>query len=291
MTLPKGVPSILIAVQAMALADALVKLWVSDMSIWQIWLLRTPLVLPLLVISARGRLWPAASGWALVRALLLVLMYLVNYPALALLDMGLVGAVYYVAPLFILILSTLVLGRRIRLELWLAMATGFLGIVFIVRPFGVAFSPLYLLSVVSALCYASAAVLTQARLRDYDPAVLGFWANIGFLGAAALGLVLAPRLSFGIDLPLLFAPWHPMTAADWGVIAGLALLMLVISVFAARAYQGPRPEIVATFDYAYLIFAILWGYLIFSEVPDIWALAGIALIAAGGIGALRVERT
>ena len=72
------------------------------------------------------------------------------------------------------------------------------------------------------------------------------------------------------------------------VIASLTLVGVAIGV--AKAYQSPRPEVVATFDYAYMIFAVLWGFVFFREVPDLWTLGGMALITAGGLIVLKADR-
>ena len=67
----------------------------------------------------------------------------------------------------------------------------------------------------------------------------------------------------------------------------LAVSMLIGSVGAAVAYQsGPAP-LVASCDYAYLVFVALWGALLFAEVPDPTTLAGMSVIAAGGMLAVR----
>jgi drug/metabolite transporter (DMT)-like permease len=51
----------------------------------------------------------------------------------------------------------------------------------------------------------------------------------------------------------------------------------------ARAYQIAPPSIIATFDYAYLISAALWGFVFFSETPDVFTLAGMILITMAGL--------
>jgi drug/metabolite transporter (DMT)-like permease len=85
-----------------------------------------------------------------------------------------------------------------------------------------------------------------------------------------------------IGYPFLFGTWQRMDGGDWQVIGILAVLMLGIGIGLAKAYQSPRPQVVATFDYAYLIFAAFWGYVFFGEVPDGWAMSGIVLIAGAG---------
>ncbi|WP_366509320.1 DMT family transporter [Mesorhizobium sp.] len=77
------------------------------------------------------------------------------------------------------------------------------------------------------------------------------------------------------------------TGHNWQVIFILAGLMVGISVGLAKAYQSPRPQVIATFDYAYLPFAALWGFVFFGEIPDLWTVLGMALIAAAGLIVLR----
>ncbi len=291
MRLPPGVAAILASVFAMALADAIIKLSAAGMTLWQIWVLRSALVLPVMLVMARGRVWPVPVPWVALRCLALVAMYLTMYPALPLIDMALAGAAFYTAPLFIVGLSALVLGNPVTTRHWVAILTGFAGVLVIVQPFGAAFSPVVLMPVAAAACYAGAAILTRARCAEVSPAVLGFWLNLAFLvaGGAAL-LALSAGLDPPLDYPFLTGPWTPMTPQGWVVIGSLALLMVGVAIGVAVAYQSPRPEVVASFDYAYMIFASFWGFVFFGEVPQVWTLVGTALITAGGLIVLTARR-
>jgi drug/metabolite transporter (DMT)-like permease len=218
------------------------------------------------MVMARGRVWPVPVPWVALRCLALVAMYLTMYPALPLIDMALAGAAFYTAPLFIVGLSALVLGNRVTARHWVAILTGFAGVLVIVQPFGAAFSPVVLLPVAAAACYAGAAILTRARCAEVSPAVLGFWLNLAFLVVGGLALLaLSAGLAPALDYPFLTGPWAPMTLRAWAVIAILALLMVGIAVGVAVAYQSPRPEVVASFDYAYMIFASFWGFVFFGR--------------------------
>ncbi|WP_321573076.1 DMT family transporter [Tabrizicola oligotrophica] len=282
--LPQGLFAILPAVFAMALTDAIIKNWSAGISLWQIWVLRSALVLPVLFVMARGRVRVARAGWVGLRCLALIGMYLTMYPALPLIDMALAGAAFYTAPLFIAGLSALVLGQRIAGRQWLAILVGFAGLLLIVRPFGLAFTPIVLLPVAAAFCYACAAILTRAHCMEVPPAVMGFWLNVAFLG---FGGVAAALLQAGVtlpdvDFPFLLAPWQSMSLADWGTLAVLAVLMIGISVGVATAYKSPQPAVIAALEYCYMIFACFWGFVFFAEVPDVWTVIGTALIAASG---------
>lgn len=287
--LPQGVLAIVASVFAMALTDAIIKLSSSGMTLWQIWVLRSGIVVPILLVATRGRI--ATSPWVVVRSFALVVQYLCLYAVLPLVDMALAGAAFYTAPFFILGLSALVLGHPVRLRHALAIGTGFAGLLLIVRPFGAAFSPLILMPVAAALFYALAAVITRARCAHVAPLTMALGLNLacgttGLALGALRCLVPAPDWAF-----FLFGPWHGMTEADWGLVLALSVLIIGIALGLALAYQSPQPEVIATFDFTYMIFVVFWGFVFFREVPDAWTLAGIALITAGGLATILPIRT
>lgn len=280
----RGVMTILTTVFAMALADAVVKLSSAGMPLWQIWVLRSALVVPVMVFLARKALWPMGLGWVLLRSALLTLMYLGIYVAIPFLDLSVIAAALYTGPLFIVALPALMLKEPITPWHWLAIICGFAGVLIIVRPMAAGFSPLTLLPVGAAFLYAVAAVLTRARCGEIRPTTMALWLNLTFL---ALGGATSAAISAGafssINYPFLFGHWQQMGPSDWRMIASLAGLMIGIGVGLARAYQSPQPQIIATFDYAYLVFATFWGYTIFGEIPDVWTTVGIMLIALAGL--------
>ncbi len=286
--LPQGVPAILIAVFAMALTDTIIKLSSSGMVLWQIWILRSGLVLPVLAVAARGRVTGPGTAWVALRSLALVAQYICLYAVLPLIDMALAGAAFYVAPFFIVGLSALILGNRITLRHWLAILTGFAGLLLIVKPFGAAFTPLIGMPIAAAAFYAIAAIITRARCAEVPPLAIAFWLNLACLaGGLALGL-LRESLPAPDWAGFITGPWHPMAAQDWAMIAALSALILVLSISLAKAYQSPRPEVIAALDYVYMIFVVFWGYVVFAEMPDLWTLLGIMLISAGGLSMLRI---
>ena len=71
----------------------------------------------------------------------------------------------------------------------------------------------------------------------------------------------------------------PICAAIWSTAAAI----LIGSVGAAIAYQSAPASVVSTFDFAYLAFAAMWGFLLFAEVPTIAALLGTGLIVVAGV--------
>ncbi|MGL6211186.1 MAG: DMT family transporter [Paracoccaceae bacterium] len=289
----RGVATILATVFAMALADALVKQSSAGMTLWQIWVLRSLFVIPVLLLMARSRLSRQGLGWVLLRSLTLAAMYLGIYGAIPFIDLSVIAAALYTGPLFILVLSALVLGERIRTLHWTAMLTGFAGVLLIVRPLAAGFNLLTLLPIAAAVLYAVAAVLTRAKCAHIPATTLALWLNLTFIGlggAASLALSALPVVMTLPDYPFLFATWRPMKVGDWVLIHALAALMIVIAIGLARAYQSPRPQVIATFDYTYLIFAAFWGYVFFHEIPDARTITGMVLVTAAGPLTLLAHR-
>jgi drug/metabolite transporter (DMT)-like permease len=291
-SLATGIVTILATVFAMALTDAFVKFASADMSLWQIFVCRSALALPVLVLLAKGGILPDAVGWVGLRSLALVAMYLAIYAAIPLLDLSVIAASLYTGPLFIVLLSAVFLKEPVRAGQWLAVALGFVGVLFVVRPNGDAFSVLSLIPVIAALLYAVAAVITRARCERETSASLAISLN-GALIVCGLLASLWTRYWPTVHAeryPFLFGRWTEFNSETLGILAVMAALIVGVSLGLARAYQSPKPQVIATFDYAYLIFAAFWGFVFFREVPDIWTLTGIVLIAAAGILVLLVGR-
>lgn len=294
-----GIATMVATAAAMSLGDALVKAMSADLGLWQLFVLRSAVALPLLalLLHARGTAWPSSRRvllWCAVRSLLLIGMWVSFYAALTLIDLATVATAYYTGPLFITLLSALFARERVGWRRWLAVTAGFAGVVLMLRPDQGTVTWPVLFALLSGAFYALAAVVTRIRLADESPLVLSGALNIAFLVAGVLGtgILLAAALEPATVArqPFVLGSWQPMTLQAWAMVAVLGILIVAISTGVARAYQLAPSSIIATFDYAYLPFAALWGFAFFAAVPDATTLAGMALIAAAGLSLLRLSR-
>ncbi len=83
--------------------------------------------------------------------------------------------------------------------------------------------------------------------------------------------------------PFVLGDWAPMGLREWGLMALLGALSAAYFVGVARAYQIAPSPVIATFDYAYLVSAALWGFIFFAESPDLLTIGGMILITAAGL--------
>ncbi len=291
-----AVGAILFTVLALSLGDAVVKLVSADLPLWQLFVLRSLLALPVLIALARIRsqrveLMPRHLGWTALRSAMLAAMWVAYYAALPHLALSVAAAVYYTLPLFITLFAALFLGEEVGGRGWVAVIMGFGGVLLILRPEAGAFNGYALLPLAAAVLYALAMILTRTKCREENPLVLSLSLNLALIGLGAFAtLILALWEPSGLAVeraPFLVGHWTAMGPAEMLGLALLATAVIIGSVGAAIAYQSGPASMVATFDFAYLAFAALWGFLIFAEVPDGPTLAGMAMIAAAGLMAVR----
>lgn len=287
-----GVSTIVATTLAMSFADALVKYVSSDFTVWQIYVLRSVLAIPLIVAISKLRprpleVMPVSVGWAYLRSLLLIMMWIAFYAALSVLSLPVVAASYYSAPLFITLFSALMVREPVGLKRWIGILIAFMGVLVILRPGTETFSRLTLLPILSAVFYALAAIVTRTRCANERPLALSLALNISFLFtgviASAVIALWAPATSVVDDNPFLLGHWSAIGVREWQVIAMLAVLIVAVSSGVAKAYQCAPPAIIATFDYTYLVFAAFWSFAIFSDVPDAATIVGMILITGAGL--------
>lgn len=286
-----GPVAILCATALMAFQDAVVQRLSSDLSLWQLFFLRSILVLPLLlalvVRSGKEHLRSAFSTWVLIRSGLIVAMYMWFYAALPVLDLSVVAAVYYTGPLFIVLFSGLLLHERVRGSQIAALVLAFCGALIVLQPSRGGFTLTALIPLVSALLYALAAITTRGRIPSENAWVLILslnlvFATVGGIGICAL-LIVKPDPSY----PFLLTAWSTLDLTNLVTVAVLAAISIGIHVFLARAYQLGPTSVVAGLDFSYLGFAALWALILFGTVPNAPTVAGTLLIGSAGLWCVR----
>lgn len=281
---------ILASVVTMAFADAVVKLVSADLTLWQVFAARSLFAVPCLVALAYVKgtsLRPLSTKWVCVRSGLLVLTWLAFYAALPVLDLSVAAVAVYTNPILTALLSAALLGERVSGRQWLGVLMGFLGVVVILKPGSEAFSWMVLLPLLGAVFYSLAMVLTRSKCQKEGAVSLALGLHVSFIvtGLAATGvLALAGLGSDAKDAyPFLLGDWAAMGGREWALMALLGGLSAAFFLGVARAYQIAPPQVIAVFDYGYLVSAALWGFVFFSEEPDRLTILGMILITLAGL--------
>jgi S-adenosylmethionine uptake transporter len=228
-----------------------------------------------------------------LRGLLIVIANMAFFLALATMPLAEATALFFVNPLFIMLLSMPVLGERIGLRRWSAILAGLVGVLVMLRPgFGVV-SWATLLPLVAALAYASMQMLTR-RLGVIDKAsTLAFYIQLTFvLISGAIGLAVGHgRFDQGqsATLEFLLRAWTWPTLADAGLMALCGCLVAAGGYLLSQAYRISEASVVAPFEYTSLPLALFWGLLLWGDLPDAPAILGIAMIVGSGLFVLYRE--
>jgi drug/metabolite transporter (DMT)-like permease len=213
-------------------------------------------------------------GLQIVRGLLLVGSTCFFFSALKFLPMAEASAIGFISPLLVTVFGRVLLKEKVSPRRWIAVGTGFLGVLIIVRPGGQVFSPAVLLPVAMAVCWSLYQIATRKVRSDNVYATLFYTALVG-------SVVLSLALPFSWQTPTFF---HGLLIATLGMVAGFAHFILI------RALGKAPASVLAPFYYTQLIWIILLGYLIFRDFPDGWALLGMVVIVGSGMYVAYGER-
>lgn len=281
--------------------DLILKLLSTGYPLSEAMVLRSVTAVPFMLAITWGFDGSLASlvsrGWGamLARGLLNFLAYTAYYLALAALPMATTVALYFTAPLIIVILSVVMLKEHVSAPRWLAVALGFAGVLLMVRPGGDLFDWAALLPIFCGFAYALSMIMARRMGTRDSAAAMAFWGNIAFLlcslalsavfGSGHHAEAMHPSLVFltrGWTMP---SPFDALLMCACGVIAAVGLTLLT------QAYRIGQSSVVAPFEFSFAFWGILWGWLFWNQLPDLLGALGIVIIIGAGIYVLRAEGT
>ena len=229
----------------------------------------------------------------LIRVSIVMVSNVTYFLGLAAMPLADAVATAFIAPIFVTLLSSVVLGETVGPRRWAAVGTGMLGVIVMLRPGAGIIHPAALLVLISAFCYASSHMMTR-RMRDTESAMtLNFFVQCGFvIVSASMGLWVGDGHLAGSSDPsiaFLFREWVWPPVSDWPAFLATGLAVGVGGLMMSQAYRTTEAALVAPFEYAGMPMAIVWGVVIFGTWPDRTAWVGIALICGAGLYTLWRE--
>ncbi len=212
----------------------------------------------------------------LVRSLFLLMATICFFGGLRYLPLAEGSAITFLAPIFVVVLSGPLLGEQPTQARWIASVAGFAGILILVRPGSAIFHPATLLLIVAALCNALYFLITR-KLADESAYTTLFYSAL----AGTIGLSLA--------LPWQFEGGAP-TLRDGALFLLLGLFAGLGHWFVINAYLLAAASMLTPFTYLQMIWATLYGFAIFGQLPDKASALGMAIIVASGLWLALQER-
>jgi len=263
-----------------AMHDAMIKLLVESTTVWQILFCRSiAILLGCFILGGRNLARETVTSPALrpmmLRSLFLLAAWLCYFNAAKHLPLADITTLYFAAPIAAILLAIPILGEKVPLSSWIAVITGFAGVVISSNPTGMTTGwPVYL-ALVAAVCWAIATTLLRTTSQSASSMVQMTMTNVFFLLLTTpMALMTWTMPSGGAQILLLAV----------GFIGGLGQ----ISFF--EALRRAPISVIAPLEYTALIWAFILGYAIWRDVPgpNVWT--GAVLIAGAGMIILFAAR-
>ena len=223
----------------------------------------------------------------LLRSAILCSAYFAYILSLSSMAMANTVSIYFTLPLFVAALSGWGLRERVPLHRWIAIIAGFIGVLIMVRPDAGHFPPGSVLALYSAFAYAVGQMMGRSLSQKVDTLVISNWQNLIYL-AFALGLwgvvyVFGLGNSDSKTLAFLTRPPSWPISDHYLVLLSMGFLAAVSMMAYVNAYRSAPANFVAPFEYSAMIWAVLYGFVIFHDLPDQWTLVGAAIVVGAGL--------
>lgn len=277
------------------LQDPIIKATMGDYPVSETIVIRSAVALPIFLV-----LLHRLGGWrvifegntrqAIVRALLFMVAYTTYFLAFPAMPLATVVALYFTAPLFVVLLSRPYLGERQSASRWIAVLIGFAGALVVAQPGTGGIGWAALLPIAAAALYAFGQLMARRYGEGTSATVLSFHQNSVYLiGALLFSFVAAPFAAApGAtgSMAFLMRAWEMPDTTDLILLGLCGPIAVAGTILLTKAYREAPPGAVTPIEYMALIWDVIWGVAIFGEIPNGATILGAALIIASGVFAV-----
>lgn len=279
-----GVIVMLLGMFLFALNDAMGKWLVSTYSLGQVILVRSAAA----VIVLLPIMWRAGLGSLIkverpvlqaARVFFSTAELFCFYFAVAALPLADVMTYWLAAPIYVAALSPFLLGEKVGWRRWTAIGIGFIGVMIALKPSAASLTPAALFSILGSAAFAFI-MLSGRQLRNTPDTVLAFWQVIGAALAGVVAVAVTP------------SGWVPLQSSfDLMLLSLLGIVAMTAHVLVNRSLKLADAATVAPLQYTLLLWAVVFGWLIFGDVPQPSIVIGAGLIVVAGLYIFFRENT
>jgi S-adenosylmethionine uptake transporter len=274
-----GIAHALAGFSIFSIQDAIVKWLVTSLPVWEILFFRSVVIVTILT----GFLGPQHiiavirgpnRRMLILRSALILGAWLAYFTAARSLHLAELVTIYFSTPVFVVVLSIIALKERVGPARWAATTLGFFGVVIATNPTGSPPLGPILLTLLAAFMWAWTNILVRIMSRNVTTVELMIASNALFV------------IVCGLALPFMFVTPDLFSL---GLLAGLGVVGTLGQYLLFEGYRLAPASAIAPFEYVTLIWAFVWGYLIWQDWPGVAVFQGAALILLSGVGILAAE--
>jgi drug/metabolite transporter (DMT)-like permease len=274
----RGALWVVLAALTLTIMGAMVKQQAKDIHSFQIVFFRCLIggiaLFPFILRVGLGSLKTNRPGLHAARVVIgIAAMFCVFY-AFAHMPLAEAVAIIFSRPLFAVALAIPFLGEVVGWRRALAAATGFAGVLIMIRPGTATFEPVSLVALAGAVMAGTIAIIVKKMAPTEKPDTIVMWFAIGGTLIAAI-----PAITV----------WVWPTPEQWGWLIAIGVTGIAGQSALMRGFSTGETSFVTPFDYSRLVFATIFGIALFAEWPDFWKVVGALVIVGSGFYIARRE--
>jgi drug/metabolite transporter (DMT)-like permease len=209
-----------------------------------------------------------------VRSLLMLVSWLLFIVAIRTLSLANAYTIVFGAPLFMTLFGRFFLGEQVSRPRWIAVLGGFLGVLIVLSPASMELNAAAFIALLAAVAWAVTSIIAR-RLSQHEPStrILFYYMAISVIAT----------------VPFAATTWTPIALAHLPVFLLTGMIGVAAHWLLAQAFRYGEVSLISPFEYTGLVWALILGYWLWSDVPTAGVLIGGGIIIASGIYMIRYE--
>ena len=274
--------SVLLMIGAMfvfTLMDAVAKVLTQEIGVWPtLWIryLGQAVLVFLIVLPRFGKIVKTSFPLLqLARSVFLMCATMCFFWGISNIGLAEATAIMDISPVLITLGAVVFLGERIGIRRVIGIIGALIGAMIVIRPGSDVFSVYALFPLGAAICFSGYNIITRFVGAREDP-----WTSLFY--TALFGAIV-----FSTIVPF---HWQPLSVLTITLMAALSVMATLAQWLLIKALSFGEASLLAPIGYISLIFATLWGFLLFGDLPDQWTVIGALVIVASGVYVWSRER-
>lgn len=294
----RGIIAVLVGVLFFSIHDNVIRLLGGDYSVMEIMFFRSLFAIPvmLLILKMETGLWTPkfkSPRLMFLRGFIHCCCYISFYMSIVSLPLATATTIFFIAPILVTVISVFLFKEKVGPRRWVAVISGFAGVMIIVDPVAGIDDPAIYFALFSAISYSVSVIITRHIGKEQGAVSMALSSMlIFFLVSGLCGLIFGDggvAYSGHPGLEFLLRGWTVPSTHDLLLLLACSLLGSIGLYGLIQAYRFAEVSFIVPFEYLAMPLAVLWGYLFWGEVPPVTTYLGIALIIGSGLYVLHRE--
>ena len=287
----KGIFFIMTGMAFFSIQDSLIKYIYEDVALFELYfgrtLIQSIILLSFVLLTKKTIIlkthYPVLT---LIRVVCFFFGFSFFYISLTFMTLAMTSALFFSCPFFMSMFAKFFLKEKIGIRRWSAIFIGFIGVLIVLNPSLEEFNFFKLAPVACALCYATSMTITKYTSSKDSIYTQMTWLYIFAIFASIIIFLVSGDGKFNnfsdSTMQFIFREWFTNPAEAWPYVLIMGIVASISFFCVFSAYSIASPSIVSLFEYSYIVWAMLAGYILFETIPVPRTFIGAAIIIGAG---------